>query len=61
MSKKLLSCSVTDTIDSLSYLVLDDSLIAKSGRKIEGVSKVHDHTSSRWNQGYKFLGLSVIR
>ena len=59
--KKLLGCSVTDTEDSLTYLVLDDSLIAKSGRKIEGVSKVHDHTSGHWSQGYKFLGLSVIR
>jgi hypothetical protein len=59
--KKLLGHAVTSEDDLYTYLIIDDSLIAKSGRRIEGVSKVHDHTSGTWRQGYKFLGLSVLR
>lgn len=38
IAKKLLRSLVTDTSDSLTYLILDDSLIAKSIRNIEGIS-----------------------
>jgi len=36
-------------------LIFDDSPIEKSGKKIEGVSKVHDHVSGRFIFGYKIL------
>ncbi len=39
-------------------LILDDSILSKSGKKIEGVSRVHDHVSNSYSIGYKLLGLS---
>jgi hypothetical protein len=36
-------------------LIFDDSPIEKSGKKIEGVSKVHDHVTGRFIFGYKIL------
>jgi len=59
--KRLLRQSSSDQDNPQTFMILDDSLIAKSGRQIEGVSKVHDHTSGRWQLGYKFLGLSILR
>jgi len=38
-------------------LILDDSTLAKTGKKIEGVSRVHDHVSNTFPIGYKLLGL----
>ena len=38
-------------------LILDDSTLEKAGRRIEGVSKVHDHVSGRHVTGFKLLGL----
>ena len=39
-------------------LILDDSTLAKTGRKIEGVSRVHDHVTNSYPIGYKLLGLT---
>jgi hypothetical protein len=39
--------------------VLDDTLISKTGKKIEGVSKVHDHVSGGFQLGFKALLLSL--
>ena len=39
-------------------LILDDSTITKTGKKIEGVSRVHDHTDNSYPIGYKLLGLT---
>ena len=39
-------------------LILDDSTLAKTDKKIEGVSRVHDHVTNTYPIGYKFLGLS---
>ena len=39
-------------------LILDDSTLAKPGKKIEGVSRVHDHVTNTYPIGYKLLGLS---
>ena len=36
-------------------LIFDDSPIEKRGKKIEGVSKVHDHVTGRFIFGYKIL------
>jgi len=39
-------------------LIIDDSTIAKCGRKIEGVSMVYDHTSKRSVPGFKLLAMT---
>ena len=39
-------------------LILDDSTITKTGKRIEGVSRVHDHVSNTFPIGYKLLGLA---
>lgn len=39
-------------------LVVDDSVLAKSGRCIEKVSRVWDHVSKRYVLGYKLLALT---
>ena len=36
-------------------LIFDDSLLGKSGMKIEAVSRVHDHVTGRFILGYKLL------
>lgn len=38
-------------------LILDDTVIQKTGKRIEGVSKVHDHVTGRSVTGFKLLGL----
>jgi hypothetical protein len=39
-------------------LIIDDSTLSKTGKRIEGVSRVHDHVSNSYIIGYKLLGLS---
>jgi hypothetical protein len=39
-------------------LIVDDSLIPKSGRKIEFIGKVFDHVTKDWVLGFKFLLLA---
>lgn len=39
-------------------LILDDSPIVKTGKKIEGVSRIHDHSNNTSPMGYKLLALS---
>ncbi len=41
-------------------LLLDDSLLRKSGRRIEGVSKVHDHCDGKHKTGFKMLTLAFF-
>lgn len=36
-------------------LIFDDSPLEKTGRKIEGVSKIHDHVTGRYILGFKLL------
>ncbi|MEA1898688.1 MAG: transposase, partial [Bacteroidota bacterium] len=50
-----LSGQITDYIDKVRALIFDDSPIEKSGKKIEGVSKMHDHVTGRYIFGYKLL------
>jgi len=38
-------------------LILDDTVICKTGKRIEGVSRVHDHVSGKSVNGFKLLGL----
>jgi len=41
--------------DQSRALIFDDSPIEKSGKKIEAVSKVHDHVKGRYIFGYKIM------
>ena len=41
--------------DKTRALIFDDSPIEKSGKKIEAVSKMHDHVTGRFLLGYKLL------
>jgi hypothetical protein len=50
-----LSCRITSNCDKISALIFDDSPIEKSGKKIEVVSKMHDHVTGRFLFGYKLL------
>jgi len=38
-------------------LIIDDTVIQKTGKRIEGVTKVHDHVTGRSVTGFKLLGL----
>ena len=42
-------------IKIIRALIFDDTVLEKSGKKIEGVSKVHDHVTGRFVFGYKLL------
>lgn len=46
---------VTPRNGKTKALIFDDSPIEKSGKKIEGVSKMHDHVTGRYIFGYKLL------
>jgi len=50
-----LSGRVSNKKDGARALIFDDSPIKKSGKKIEAVSKVHDHVSGKFIFGYKLL------
>ena len=38
-------------------LIADDTALLKSGKKIEGISHIHDHTDNRCKLGFKILGM----
>ena len=44
--------------NSPKAFIIDDSLLEKAGRRIEGVSLVHDHCSGTHKKGFKLLGLA---
>jgi hypothetical protein len=56
-AKRYLSLSgkITDYRGKVKALIFDDSSTEKSGKKIEGVSRVHDHVTGRFILGYKIL------
>jgi hypothetical protein len=41
-------------------LILDDTLLEKAGRRIEGVSLVHDHCDGKHKKGFKLLALAFF-
>ena len=41
------------------FMVFDDTAIVKTGRRIEGVSKIHDHTDNTYPIGYKNLTATI--
>jgi len=43
-----------------SCFIIDDTTIEKTGKTIEGVSKVYDHTSDSFLLGYKMLALAFF-
>jgi hypothetical protein len=46
---------VRDNAGQIRALIFDDSPLEKRGKKIEGVSKIHDHVTGRFIFGYKIL------
>ena len=56
-AKRYLSLSgrITDYRGKVKALIFDDSPTEKSGKKIEGVSRIHDHVTGRFILGYKIL------
>jgi hypothetical protein len=50
-----LSGRIGKCVGKIRALIFDDSALEKSGAKIEGVSKVHDHVTGRFILGYKIL------
>jgi len=56
-AKRYLSLSgrISEYSSKTKALIFDDSPVEKSGKKIEAVSKVHDHVTSRFLFGYKLL------
>lgn len=56
-AKRYLSLSgrIAAHSDKTRALIFDDSPIEKSGKKIEAVSKMHDHVTGRYLFGYKLL------
>lgn len=44
-----------DSAGKIRALIFDDTVTGKSGKKIEGVSKVHDHVTGQFIFGYKIL------
>ena len=45
----------SQTKDNTKYLIIDDTEIAKTGKTIEGVSKIHSHVTHQFIFGYKLL------
>ena len=56
-AKRYLSLSgrIAEHSGKIRALIFDDSPIEKSGKKIEAVSKMHDHVTGRFLFGYKLL------
>ena len=50
-----LSGRIAEYSVKIRALIFDDSPIEKSGKKIEAVSKMHDHVTGRYIFGYKLL------
>lgn len=50
-----LSGRIAEYSGKTKALIFDDSPIEKSGKKIEAVSKMHDHVTGRYIFGYKLL------
>jgi hypothetical protein len=51
----LVSRMVDHSKQSIRALIFDDSPLEKTGWKIEGVSKIHDHVTGRYMLGFKLL------
>ena len=47
----------TKTSDLPRVFSVDDTFLKKFGRKIQGVSRVHDHTDNTYQNGYKMLAV----
>ena len=45
----------SQTKDDIKCLIFDDTEIAKTGKAIEGVSKIHSHVTHQFIFGYKLL------
>ena len=50
--------TVKQDVEELGFFVLDDTTIQKTGKKMENIGKVYDHTTGEYMLGYKVLTLS---
>ena len=50
--------TVKQDVEELGFFVLDDTTIQKTGKKMENIGKVYDHTTGEYVLGYKVLTLS---
>jgi len=50
-----LDSKFTSAVDNTRCLIFDDTDIKKTGKAIEGVSKIHSHVSQKFIFGYKLL------
>jgi len=50
-------CDSDEKTDHPTALIIDDSTLPKTGRRIEGVTKVFDHVTHKYVTGFKLLGL----
>jgi len=49
---------IQEVSDGYRSVIIDDTTIKKRGKKIEGVTYVHDHTTNKKELGYKLLTAS---
>ena len=50
-----LDSKFTESSDNVKCLIFDDTEIAKTGKVIEGISKIHSHVTQSYIFGYKLL------
>ncbi len=55
VSKQYLNLTKTEPSNQKKCLIFDDTEIEKTGKSIEGISKIHSHVSGRFFFGYKLL------
>lgn len=51
--------SISKKSDTTKYLIVDDSLLPKTGKKIELIGKVYDHCTHTYSIGIKLLTLGL--
>lgn len=56
----LITKASEDTVSLPKFLIIDDSLLPKSGKRIEFIGKVYDHCSHTYNLGIKLLTLGCF-
>jgi len=52
---KKLTEAGSDSTNTVKCMVFDDTVLVKTGKAIEKVSRVWDHVSNRWQLGFKLL------
>ena len=58
VNKQLAVSDKTVNSDLPTAIIFDDSVLPKTGEKIEGLTRIFDHVSKRHIPGFNFLGMS---